>query len=124
RNVESVQYREGILVCTGRAGEIELHDEAGRVRQRYTVPYGAHLFVTDGQAVEGDPLVKTRREASKTRDITGGLPRVAELFEARRPKDAAVVSEIDGRLEFGGVSRGMRKLIVRGEDGETREYQD
>ena len=73
--------------------------------------------------VAGDPLVKTRREASKTRDITGGLPRVAELFEARRPKDAAVVSEIDGRVEFGGVSRGMRKLVVRGEDGETREYQ-
>jgi DNA-directed RNA polymerase subunit beta' len=80
--------------------------------------------VRDGQAVvAGDVLVKTRREASKTRDITGGLPRVAELFEARRPKDAAIVSEIDGRVEFGGVSRGMRKLVVRGDDGDTREYQ-
>jgi DNA-directed RNA polymerase subunit beta' len=67
--------------------------------------------------------VKTRREASKTRDITGGLPRVSELFEARRPKEAAIVTEIDGRVEFGGVSRGMRKLVVRGDDGDTREYQ-
>ncbi|MBI3539391.1 MAG: DNA-directed RNA polymerase subunit beta', partial [Candidatus Eisenbacteria bacterium] len=57
------------------------------------------------------------------RDITGGLPRVAELFEARRPKDASIVAEIDGRVEFGGVSRGMRKLIIRSEDGDAQEVQ-
>jgi DNA-directed RNA polymerase subunit beta' len=79
--------------------------------------------VRDGQEVTaGEPMVKIRREISKTRDITGGLPRVSELFEARKPKDAATVSEIDGRVEFGGVSRGMKKLLVVGESGDTREY--
>jgi len=91
----------------------------------YPLPTGAHLEVRDGQSVvAGDLLVKTRREGgSKTRDITGGLPRVAELFEARRPKDASIVAEIDGRVEFGGVSRGMRKLIIRSEDGDAQEVQ-
>jgi DNA-directed RNA polymerase subunit beta' len=101
-----------------------LDPDSGHKLAHYPLPTGARLEVRDGQAVvAGDPLVKTRREASKTRDITGGLPRVSELFEARRPKDAAIVSEIDGRVEFGGVSRGMRKLVVRGDDGDTREYQ-
>ena len=91
---------------------------SGSKLAHYPLPTGARLEVRDGQdVVAGDPLVKTRREASKTRDITGGLPRVSELFEARRPKDAAIVSEIDGRVEFGGVSRGMRKIMVRAEDG-------
>jgi DNA-directed RNA polymerase subunit beta' len=82
------------------------------------------LEVRDGQAVgAGVVLVKVRREAGKVRDITGGLPRVAELFEARRPKEAAIVAEIDGRVEFGGVSRGLRKLVIRGEDGEAQEVQ-
>jgi len=81
------------------------------------------LLVRDGNEVTaGEPLVKIRREISKTRDITGGLPRVSELFEARKPKDAATVSEIDGRVEFGGVSRGMKKLLVVGESSDTREY--
>jgi len=214
-SMETVKHANGHLVSVGHAGEIELADTQGRVRQRYKVPYGAQVFVTDGQAIKaeqvlfewdpynnvvvtekngtvrfvdvkekitvrdevddttglkllvimedrskelqpaidivsaagsklahyplptgarlevrdgqavgtGDVLVKIRREASKTRDITGGLPRVAELFEARRPKDAAVVAEIDGRVEFAGVSRGMRKLIIRGESGEAQEAQ-
>jgi DNA-directed RNA polymerase subunit beta' len=89
----------------------------------YPLPTGARLLVRDGQEVTaGEPLVKIRREISKTRDITGGLPRVSELFEARKPKDAATVSEIDGRVEFGGVSRGMKKLLVVGDSGDTREY--
>jgi len=89
----------------------------------YPLPTGARLHVRDGQEVTaGEPVVKIRREISKTRDITGGLPRVSELFEARKPKDAATVSEIDGRVEFGGVSRGMKKLLVVGESGDTREY--
>jgi DNA-directed RNA polymerase subunit beta' len=101
-----------------------LDPKTGHKLAHYPLPTGARLEVRDGQeVVAGIPLVKTRREASKTRDITGGLPRVSELFEARRPKDAAIVSEIDGRVEFGGVSRGMRKLVVRGDEGDTREYQ-
>ncbi len=218
-NLEVVPFggdpKNRIVVCVGHTGELELQDASGRVRQRYTVPYGAHLSVRDGEHVEaeqllfewdlynkpivtersgvvrfvdikervtvrdevddttglkllvimedrnkelqpaidiisesgskvahyplptgarlevrdgqsvkaGDVLVKIRREASKTRDITGGLPRVAELFEARRPKDAAIVAEIDGRVEFGGVSRGMRKLIIRGDEGDVQEVQ-
>ncbi|HKQ58933.1 MAG TPA: DNA-directed RNA polymerase subunit beta' [Candidatus Eisenbacteria bacterium] len=103
---------------------IDILDKSGHKVAHYPLPTGARLEVRDGQeVVAGDPLVKTRREASKTRDITGGLPRVSELFEARRPKEAAIVTEIDGRVEFGGVSRGMRKLVVRGDDGDTREYQ-
>jgi len=79
--------------------------------------------VLDGNTVvAGQSLVKIRRESSKTRDITGGLPRVSELFEARRPKDAATVTEIDGRVEFGGVSRGMRKLSVVSDDNENKEH--
>jgi DNA-directed RNA polymerase subunit beta' len=105
---------------------IDILDESGGKLAHYPLPTGARLEVRDGQTVKaGLPIVKIRREESKTRDITGGLPRVAELFEARRPKDAAVVTEIDGRVEFGGVVRGMRKLIVRGEGGEGNdsEYQ-
>ena len=89
----------------------------------YPLPTGARLLVRDGQEVTaGEAMVKIRREISKTRDITGGLPRVSELFEARKPKDAATVSEIDGRVEFGGVTRGMKKMIVAGDSGEQREY--
>jgi DNA-directed RNA polymerase subunit beta' len=214
-SLETVATGEGRSVVVGHQGELELADDSGRIRQRFNVPYGAHLFVADAEKVEvdqalfewdiynkpvvteksgtvryvdvkekvtvrdevddttglkllvimedrnkelqpaidildasgkkvahyplptgsrldvrdgqqvnaGDVLVKIRREEAKTRDITGGLPRVAELFEARRSKDAAIVSEIDGAVEFGGVSRGMRKLIVRGDDGDAREYQ-
>ncbi len=217
-DVSTVRYEgsgaeRGTWVCVGHTGEIEMIDDQGRVRQRYTVPYGAHLFVEDGQQVAaetllfewdlyntpivteksgtvrfvdvkekvtvrdevddttglkllvimedrnkelqpaidvlgpsgqkvahyplptgarlevrdgqsvaaGEVLVKTRREASKTRDITGGLPRVAELFEARRPKDASIVAEIDGSVESAGVTRGMRKYVIRGEDGQEQE---
>jgi len=103
---------------------IDILDEAGRKIGHYPLPTGARLEVRDGQAVgAGDVLVKTRREGSKVRDITGGLPRVAELFEARRPKEAAIVAEIDGRVEFGGVTRGMRKVVIRGDDGEAQEVQ-
>jgi len=71
---------------------------------------------------EGDILVKIPRESAKSRDITGGLPRVAEIFEARRPKDIAVVSEIDGVISFGDTERGSRRVAVRDEQGESREY--
>ena len=102
---------------------IDILDRNGQKLAHYPLPTNARLDVRDGQSVfSGDVLVKIRREEAKTRDITGGLPRVAELFEARRSKDAATVSEIDGAVEFGGVTRGMRKLIVRGEEGAACEY--
>ncbi|MGH7727007.1 MAG: DNA-directed RNA polymerase subunit beta' [Candidatus Eiseniibacteriota bacterium] len=102
---------------------IDIVDEKGKRVAHYPLPTGSRLQVQDGDTVvAGQSLVKIRRESSKTRDITGGLPRVSELFEARRPKDAATVSEIDGRVEFGGVSRGLRKIAVVGDNGDTREY--
>jgi DNA-directed RNA polymerase subunit beta' len=80
-------------------------------------------MVHDGdKVVAGDLLAKIPREIAKTRDITGGLPRVAELFEARKPKERATVSEIDGVVEFRGVARGMRRIVVRGDTGEEMEY--
>lgn len=89
---------------------------------RYLLPAGAILVVDKGDVVEpGDILAKIPRETIKTKDITGGLPRVAELFEARRPKETAIVSEIDGIVEFKGSQKGSRVIVVRGAD-ETREY--
>src|SRR5262249_55770792 len=80
---------------------------------RYLLPVGIYLNVFDGQEVgPGDIIAKTPRETTKTKDITGGLPRVAELFEARKPKEFAVVSEIDGVVSFGKDTKGKRKVIV------------
>src|SRR6187399_2289029 len=88
------------------------------------MPSHAHLMVQDGENVEaGDVLAKIPRETTKTKDITGGLPRVVELFEARKPKDPAVISEIDGIVKDGGVVKGQRKMIIIPDDGtEPREY--
>ncbi|MFQ5705182.1 MAG: DNA-directed RNA polymerase subunit beta' [Gemmatimonadales bacterium] len=89
----------------------------------YVMPGGAQLTVEDGQEVSaGHVLAKISREAYKTRDITGGLPRVAELFEARRPKDPATISEIDGVVKFGGIKRGKREIFVHPEKGEPQVY--
>ncbi|MEW5758050.1 MAG: DNA-directed RNA polymerase subunit beta' [Candidatus Omnitrophota bacterium] len=89
----------------------------------YPIPIGAHIMVKDGQELDaGDLLAKIPRLVGKTRDITGGLPRVAELFEARRPKDPAVISEIDGYVEFGETKKGQRVIIVRSPTGMKREY--
>ena len=101
---------------------IDILDASGHKVAHYPLPTGARLDVQDGEKVwSGQVLVKIRREESKTRDITGGLPRVAELFEARRPKDAAIVAEIEGSVEYVGVTRGMRKYVIRGEDGQEQE---
>ena len=90
---------------------------------RYSIPVGAHIHVTEGQKVAaGDVIAKIPRETTKTKDITGGLPRVAELFEARKPKEFAVISEIDGTVSFGKDTKGKRKVIVTPEVGEPREY--
>jgi len=90
---------------------------------RYYLPTGAVLMVDDGQAVmPGDVLAKLPREEKRTKDITGGLPRVAELFEARTPRDAAILSEVDGVVHFGGLHRGQRRITVTSEEGEVFEY--
>ena len=79
----------------------------------YSIPAGAHVAVTEGKKIQaGSLLAKTPRKVAKTKDITGGLPRVAELFEARRPKDASEIAKIDGSVEIGGTVRGKRKIIV------------
>ena len=102
---------------------ISIKDDHGTTAFGCLLPVKAHLMVGEGQTVSaGDVLSKIPRETMKTKDITGGLPRVAELFEARRPKDAAVISEIDGRVEFGGTVKGMRKLVIRDENDESKEY--
>jgi DNA-directed RNA polymerase subunit beta' len=94
------------------------------VSRKYHMPSHAHLMVNDGETVSaGDVLAKIPRETTKTKDITGGLPRVVELFEARKPRETAVISEIDGLVKHGGVVKGLRKiLIVPEEGGEAREY--
>ncbi len=100
-----------------------LIESGDQIVAQYVIPTGAHLVAHDGEKViVGDLLAKIPREIAKTRDITGGLPRVAELFEARKPKDRATVSEIDGVVEFRGVARGMRRIVVKGETGEEMEY--
>ena len=110
---------------------IVIHDEAGKIAKipdsknqaRYTLPVGANLFVKEGDDVfAGDVLVKIPRETTKTKDITGGLPRVVELFEARRPKECATVTEIDGEVSYGKDSKGKRKVIVTPEIGQPKEY--
>jgi len=109
---------------------VSIKDEHGRATQklaggnpaRYLLPAGAHLLVDKGDTVApGDVLAKIPRETTKTKDITGGLPRVAELFEARKPKEHAIVSEIDGIVEFRGIQKGMRVVTVKG-GTELRDY--
>ena len=93
------------------------------ISARYMIPVGAQLLVNDGQEVfAGEIIAKMHRETSKTKDITGGLPRVAELFEARKPKEAAIISEIDGYITFGKDVKGKQRVIVTPEIGEQREY--
>ncbi len=90
------------------------HPQTGETLGHYTIPAGAHVTVKQGEEVRaGAMMAKTPRKLARTKDITGGLPRVAELFEARRPKDAAEIARIDGMVEFGGTVKGRRRLIVR-----------
>ena len=97
---------------------VRVVDEDENTINSYIIPTRSYLQVYDGEMVTaGDSLVKIPREIAKTRDITGGLPRVAELFEARKPKEPAVVSEIDGVVQFGEMKRGVRKITVVSEDG-------
>jgi DNA-directed RNA polymerase subunit beta' len=103
--------------------QLQVIDMEGKVIGNFIIPTGSYLLVKDGQEVDGgDHLCKIPKDISKTSDITGGLPRVAELFEVRKPKEAAVISEIDGTVEFGPITRGMRKIIVQNENGEEKSY--
>jgi len=94
--------------------QIIIGDEKGEVVANYPIPSAAHIVVNEGdRIVAGTLLAKTPRKTSKTKDITGGLPRVAELFEARRPKDAAEISKIDGMVDFGPSVRGKRCILIK-----------
>jgi DNA-directed RNA polymerase subunit beta' len=133
--VEDVTMLEQADAATGQLGKfiieskeklyphINIVDEKGEQIASYSIPVGAKLEVEDGDKVKGGKiLAKFPRELSKTRDITGGLPRVAELVEARRPKTPAVITEIDGRVRFEESSTGVRKIIIQSDDGVQREY--
>jgi len=110
---------------------ISLKDDAGKTLRipnseneaRYFLPVGATIAVSEGDRVEaGDIVARIPRETTKTKDITGGLPRVAELFESRKPKEHAVISEIDGVVGFGKDTKGKRKVVVTPDKGEAKEY--
>src|SRR5690606_1785011 len=102
---------------------IKIVDNKGEVIRSYNIPVGAHVSVSNGQKVkEGTILVKIPRSTGKTRDITGGLPRVTELFEARNPSNPAVVTEIDGVVSLGGVKRGNREISIESRDGQVKKY--
>jgi len=138
--VEDETVREELDELTGRRQRVIIEDrekklhphieiiqKKGEKEKRlrdFVIPEGAQLTVEDGQEVyAGLVLAKVSREAYKTRDITGGLPRVAELFEARRPKDPATISEVDGTVRFGDIKRGKREIYVHPEEGEPQLYE-
>ena len=106
-----------------RVPSAQILDEAGQVIKSYALPVGAHLMIEDGDTIKTeDVFVKIPRAVGKAGDITGGLPRVTELFEARNPSNPAVVSEIDGEVIFGKVKRGNREISVVSKTGETKKY--
>ncbi len=124
--IENVTVKKEVDQSTGLMGTVvlehkeDLHPqiviayETNEAPMAYNIPAGAHVMVKDGKKVTaGEVLAKTPRKESKTKDITGGLPRVAELFEARRPKDAAEIAKIDGIVDFGANQRGRRCLVIR-----------
>src|SRR5258705_688560 len=135
--VEAVTVREEFDEVTGLARKVIIEDAEGRLqpgviinspetagteRHRYPLPVGANINVADGADVfAADIIAKIPRETTKTKDITGGLPRVAELFEARKPKEQAVITEIERRVEMGGLVNGMRKIAIRAENAQTEE---
>ena len=106
-----------------KAPEAHILDDKGNILKTYSLPLGAHVIKEDKDMIKaGDVLVKIPRAVGKAGDITGGLPRVTELFEARNPSNPAVVSEIDGEVSFGKIKRGNREVIVTSKLGETKKY--
>ncbi|RYF10398.1 MAG: DNA-directed RNA polymerase subunit beta', partial [Flavobacteriales bacterium] len=123
---EQTGHREKVIIDTRdktKNPSIKVLDKKGEVIRTYNIPVGAHIAVDDGDAVQtGEVLVKIPRATGKTRDITGGLPRVTELFEARNPSNPAVVTEIDGVVTLGGIKRGNREITIESRDGEVKKY--
>ena len=121
--IESKDSDKRPRIAIKRIGDGDSPEAVGGTIERYFLPVGANITVQDDTLISaGDIIAKIPRETTKTKDITGGLPRVAELFEARKPKDFAVISEIDGRVSYGKDAKGKRKVIVSPELGEPREY--
>jgi DNA-directed RNA polymerase subunit beta' len=109
------QYQPRLVIKDDKSGSKGL--------KKYLMPSRAHLMVEDGALVSaGDVLAKIPRETTKTKDITGGLPRVVELFEARKPHEPAVITEVDGVVKYGDVVKGQRKIVVSPDRGEAKEY--
>ncbi|HNF50896.1 MAG TPA: DNA-directed RNA polymerase subunit beta', partial [Chitinophagales bacterium] len=134
--IEGITYREELEEQTGHREKVTIEsrdkkkspsllivDEKGKELYSYSIPVGAHISVEDGQEIiPGAIIVKIPRILSKVRDITGGLPRVQELFEARNPSNPAKVSEIDGQATFGKIKRGNREVTITSKDGVQRKY--
>ena len=136
--IEGITFQEQVDEVTGLA-QLVVVDSPDEKRQpaivirlettsrgeskKYLMPTHAHLMVREGEEVHaGDVVAKIPRETTKTKDITGGLPRVVELFEARRPRETAVISEINGTVKYGEVTKGQRRIFVVGDDSRQREY--
>ena len=123
---EQTGYKEKVIIETRDKTKnpvIRILDDKKEVIRAYNIPVGAHIMVNKGQKLQsGDILVKIPRTTGKSGDITGGLPRVTELFEARNPSNPAVVSEIDGIVSYGGIKRGNREVIITSRDGEVKKY--
>ena len=123
---EQTGFREKVITETKdkkKNPELAIVDGKKNVLKNYNLPVSAHVSVEDGAKLHsGQILAKIPRNVSKGGDITGGLPRVTELFEARNPSNPAVVSEINGQVEFGKIKRGNREIIVRSRDGEIKKY--
>ena len=123
---EQTGYKEKVIIETRDKTKnplIKITDDKKELIKGYNIPVGAHIIVNKGQKIQaGDILVKIPRSTGRSGDITGGLPRVTELFEARNPSNPAVVSEIDGVISYGGVKRGNREIIITSRDGEVKKY--
>ncbi len=123
---EATQLREKIIIESKDRTKVpaaQVYDDNGELVRSYSLPVGAHLLIDDGDVLKpGQVFVKIPRAAGSAGDITGGLPRVTELFEARNPSNPAVVSEIDGEVKFGKIKRGNREISVTNKLGEEKKY--
>ncbi|TSA38918.1 MAG: DNA-directed RNA polymerase subunit beta' [Porphyromonadaceae bacterium] len=123
---EQTGFREKVIIETKdktKNAEIKILAKNNEPLKIYNLPVGSHISVSEGETVKaGEILVKIPRSASKAGDITGGLPRVTELFEARNPSNPAVVAEIDGEVSYGKVKRGNREIIITSKTGEIKKY--
>ncbi|WP_207427750.1 DNA-directed RNA polymerase subunit beta' [Pedobacter sp. SYSU D00535] len=123
---EQTGHREKVIIDTRDKTKnpvIRIIDNTGSTVKGYNIPVGAHIAVDEGTKVKmGEVIAKIPRSTGKTRDITGGLPRVTELFEARNPSNPAVVTEIDGVVTLGGVKRGNREISIESRDGQIKKY--